>query len=88
MNPVKPEFCFASSSITNGYYEVTMQKDNFINNNPDLKKRLIKGLRSTLNIDKEEIKAPEDKLTLWDLADFGAKSLSNLTETEITITRK
>ncbi|MBN2746856.1 MAG: hypothetical protein JXR34_09030, partial [Bacteroidales bacterium] len=88
LTPIKPNVCFASQSKTYGYYQVSLQKDNFINNNPELKKRLIKGLRKSLNINNDEIKTPDDKLTLWDLADFGAKSLSNLTETDITITRK
>jgi hypothetical protein len=84
----KPDYCFASDSPYNGYYEVTMAKSNFINQNPDLTKRLIKGVRNMLNINPEDINASDTRLTIWDVADVGIKGFNVLTESEATISHR
>jgi hypothetical protein len=85
---VKPEFCYASESVYTGYYEVTAQKDNFLNQNPTLKRRLVHGFRDIFNIDPKEIGAQEDKLTVWDIADAGLKGINTLTENDMTLSRR
>lgn len=88
LKTAKPEFCFASGNTYHGYYEVCLQKDNFITENPALVKRVVKGVRNLLNIDADAIKAPKDKLTIWDVADAGIKGIGALTENDFSITRK
>ena len=85
---IKPNYCLASDSPINGYYEVRAEKDNFLNQNPGLKKRLISGVRTAFNIDSDKLNTREDKLSVWEIADVGIKGINTLTENDFSISRK
>ena len=71
-----------------GYYEVSLVETNFITKNPDLVKRVVKGIRNLLNISAKDLDVSEDRLTLWDVADAGIKGFNAMTENSISLSRR
>jgi len=79
---------YAQTNSPDGYYQAVAAESNFLKNNPTLTKRVIKEVRHFLNISAENIKADDDRFTLWDIADAGLKGLGALTENDIVLSRK
>ena len=74
--------------MNEGYYEVSLVETNFRSKNPDLVKRIVKGVRNLLNISAKDLDVPEDRLTLWDVADAGLKGFNAMTENRISLSRR
>lgn len=79
---------YATVPDKEGYYEVTLVENTFATRNPTLVKRVVKGVRNLFNISHDDLKAPENKLTLWDAADVGIKGIGALTENDMALTRR
>jgi hypothetical protein len=88
MKAYKSEYYYANQKNISGYYEVTAVESNFISENPELVKRVVKGVRNALKINTEQTKLPEDKFTFWDIAEVGINSFNALTENEIILTHQ
>jgi hypothetical protein len=87
---IKENFNYASYIFTaeDGYYEIKLEHKTFFEENPTLAKKLVSKVRSFLKISPKELNVPEDKLTLWDLADAGLKGFGALTESDVSLSRK
>lgn len=70
-----------------GYYSVTLSNDNFVTRNKDLKVKSIGKLRDFFGINPDRLNVPEDKLTMWDMAEVGVSMFNSLTESNVLITR-
>ncbi len=79
---------FAFERPLDGYYEVKLEKENFIKTNPKLVKKVVAGVRKLLRISPQDLKVPDDKLTLWDVADAGLKGIGAMTENNFSLSRK
>ncbi len=85
--PVFIVFNQPNQSTTEGYYKVSLSNDNFLDRNNDLKLKSIEKIRGFFGINTDRLNIPEDKLTMWDMAEVGISMYNNLTESNVLITR-